>query len=271
MKQKSLKQLLITQLMIRPLSVRRLLIKQRTQISAVLLTALVLTGCATRVDVQGAFPDPVTSQLPVSAVVVFDESFSTHRFERTDTQEVSIIIGHTQVDLFTTVTKSMFREVSFTDSMPAATRADLVLSPKVEEVQISMPYNTKLNVFEVWIKYNIQVFGRNGEPIADWIMSAYGKTPTKFMKSDTKALNLAAIVALRDAGAHFIIGFTQVPEIRHWLDNRAGKIANSPASPPTPIPLIDSPPADNPPANNPPIASPQKVSLPTADEKQAAL
>ncbi|RLA46628.1 MAG: hypothetical protein DRR42_18250 [Gammaproteobacteria bacterium] len=248
--------LLVRLLLVKRLLIKGLLIKQRTQLSAILLAALVLTGCATRVDVQGAFPDPVTSQLPVSAVVVFDESFSTHRFERTDTQEVSIIIGHTQVDLFTTVTKSMFREVSFTDSMPAAASADLVLAPKVEEVQISMPYNTHLNVFEVWIKYNIQVFDRSGEPIADWIMSAYGKTPTKFMKSDTKALNLAAIVALRDAGAHFIIGFTQVPEIRHWLDNRAGNMANSPASPPT---------------INPPIASPQKVSLPTADEKQAAL
>ncbi|MBV1931503.1 MAG: hypothetical protein KUG71_07285 [Porticoccaceae bacterium] len=189
----------------------------------ILWSALILTSCATHVEVSGTFPTPLNKQLPISSVVVFDQAFSSYRFENTDGREVSIAVGQTQVDLFTAITKSVFESATFTNTMPTAADTDLILVPRVEEVQISMPYQTKLNVFEVWIKYNLQVFDHNGEAVADWIMSAYGKTPTKFLKSDSKALNQAAIVALRDAGAHFIIAFDRVPEIRQWLDNKNGQ------------------------------------------------
>ena len=189
----------------------------------ILWSALVLSSCATHVEVSGTFPTPLNKKMPISSMVVFDQAFSTYRFENTDGREVSIAVGQTQVDLFTAITKSLFQSATFTNTMPTTADTDLILVPKVEEVQISMPYQTKLNVFEVWIKYNLQVFDHNGEAIADWIMSAYGKTPTKFLKSDSKALNQAAIVALRDAGAHFIIAFDRVPEIRQWLDNKNGQ------------------------------------------------
>lgn len=184
------------------------------------LPLLALASCATNVELSGSFPQPRSSQLPVSSVVVFDQAFKNYRFENKDGPKISISVGQTQVDLFTVVTKSMFREVSFVNSLPATTDSDLIIFPIVEEVQISTPGQTRLNVFEVWIKYNLQVRDGNGEPIADWIMSAYGKTPTKLLKSSSEALNQAAIVALRDAGAHLIIGFTRVPEIRQWLENR---------------------------------------------------
>ncbi len=189
----------------------------------ILWSALVLTSCATHVEVNGTFPRPLNKQLPISSVVVFDQAFSSYRFENTDGREVSIAVGQTQVDLFTTVTRSLFQIATFTNTMPTTSDTDLILVPKVEEVQISMPFQTKLNVFEVWIKYNLQVFDHKGEAIADWIMSAYGKTPTKFLKSDSEALNQAAIVALRDAGAHFIIAFDRVPEIRQWLNNKTSQ------------------------------------------------
>lgn len=189
----------------------------------VLLSALALTSCATHVEVSGTFPPPLNKQLPISSVVVFDQAFSAYRFENTDGRKVSIAVGQTQVDLFTAITTSLFQSATFTNTMPTATDTDLILVPSVEEVQISMPYQTKLNVFEVWIKYNLQVFDHNGEAIADWIMSAYGKTPTKFLKSNSEALNQASIVALRDAGAHFIIAFDRVPEIRQWLDNKSSQ------------------------------------------------
>lgn len=187
------------------------------------LSALVLGGCATNVELSGGFPQPRSSQLPVNTVIVFDQTFKNYRFENEDGPKISISVGRTQVDLFSVVAKSMFREVSFSDSLPATTEADLIVFPIVEEVQISTPGETRLKVFEVWIKYNLQVRDRNGEEIADWIMSAYGKTPTKFLKSSSEALHQASIVALRDAGAHLIIGFTRVPEIRQWLENRPGR------------------------------------------------
>jgi hypothetical protein len=51
-------------------------------------------------------------------------------------------------------------------------------------------------------------------------MTSYGKTPTAFMQSDQAAVNLAAVVALRDAGANFATGFTRVPAVRDWLAER---------------------------------------------------
>ena len=44
-----------------------------------------------------------------------------------------------------------------------------------------------------------------------WPITAYGKTPTAFLQSDEEAVNLAAVVALRDAGAHFITTFGSTP------------------------------------------------------------
>jgi hypothetical protein len=72
----------------------------------------------------------------------------------------------------------------------------------------------------------------DGAPIADWTMPAYGKTPTAFMQSDEGAVRLAAIVALRDAGAHFASSFTRVPDVAHWLAGlpRVGESGGEPAA-----------------------------------------
>ena len=83
-----------------------------------------------------------------------------------------------------------------------------------------MPFETRLNVFEVWVKYNLQVFNSEGEPVADWLMSAYGKTQTRFLKSEEEALDQATTAALRDAGVRLAIGFKRVPEIRDWIEQR---------------------------------------------------
>jgi hypothetical protein len=206
------------------------MMKKLALILIILPASLLVSSCATNIEVSGSFPAPLSQQLPLGALVIFDQAFSTYRFENTDGKEVSIGVGQIQVDLFTAVTKSMFRKTVYADSMPTKVNMDMVLVPRVEEVQISMPFETKLNVFEVWIKYHLQLFDRNGDPVADWIMPAYGKTPTKFLKSDSEALNQAAIVALRDAGAHFIIGFSRVPEIRQWLDRAPTRPAKQKAA-----------------------------------------
>jgi len=51
-------------------------------------------------------------------------------------------------------------------------------------------------------------------------MTSYGKTPTAFLQSDEEAVNLAAVMALRDAGAHFVTSFARVPAVSDWLRAR---------------------------------------------------
>jgi len=191
------------------------------------LAGLLLSACATQVEVDGNFPPALTHQLPLHTVVVFEPDFASHRFESTEGPEVSIAVGQIQVELFTGLADSLFQHSSTLTSMPAQSEADLILLPRVEDVQISMPNESQLKVFEVWIKYNLQVFNSAGDPLADWIMTAYGKTPTRFLKSDTDALHQASMVAMRDAGAHFITGFARVPEIRQWLQTRPTRVSST--------------------------------------------
>ena len=53
-------------------------------------------------------------------------------------------------------------------------------------------------------------------------MSSYGKTPTALLQTDQSAGSLAAVMARRDAGAHFATGFSRVPEVKVWLQQVHG-------------------------------------------------
>ena len=77
---------------------------------------------------------------------------------------------------------------------------------------------TKLDVFEVWIKYNMRLMTAEGDYIADWVLTSYGKTPTESLRSAEAAINEAAVVALRDLASSFSLNFTEVPEVKDWLN-----------------------------------------------------
>jgi hypothetical protein len=71
------------------------------------------------------------------------------------------------------------------------------------------------------MRYRYELYAPDGELLAEWSMTSYGKTPTAFLRTAEAAVNLAAVVALRDAGANFAMNFTKVPEVRSWMDSRA--------------------------------------------------
>ncbi|MEQ9567503.1 MAG: hypothetical protein RLN85_17115, partial [Pseudomonadales bacterium] len=82
----------------------------------------------------------------------------------------------------------------------------------------------RAEVYEIWLKYRVQVMSRNGEAIADWLITGYGKTPTAFMKTRQDSIELATTIALRDVGSQLSIGFSRQPDIRAWLDRREEQI-----------------------------------------------
>lgn len=184
-----------------------------------------LSGCATHVEVSGTFPKPLSRQYPFTTTLVFNEDFRSYRFENLAPREVSVAVGDTQVQLFQAVSGSMFKGTEVRDLMPESATTDLIFKPTVADVQIAMPYETQLKVFEVWIKYKIELFDHNSELIAAWVMPAYGKTPTRFLKSESDALNQATMVALRDAGANLITSFGKVPQVKAWLATQSAKEA----------------------------------------------
>jgi len=183
-----------------------------------------LLGCTTKVVVNGYFPVPVVDPLPLTVAVVYSPDFANYKYIEKDEEreEKEISVGVAQVKLFSTVLSGMFEQVIYTDEVTASNDSsiDMFFKPKIEEIQYNMPVETKINMFEVWIKYHLKVFDAQGNIIADWIQTAYGKTPTAMFKSKEKALNEAMIVALRDVGAGIVLRFNHLPEIKHWLKQR---------------------------------------------------
>ncbi len=198
--------------------------------TAVVLAALLLSGCgANEVVVQGQFPQPVLEKLPVNLGVYYEPKFRQHEFyDKTTTRGESdwiVRTGAAQTNLYNTLLGGMFDNIVYLNEWPRDERlaevgkqdVDAILVPHVDELQYSIPRHSKINVFEVWMRYRYELYDGNGELLADWTMTSYGKTPTAFLRSAEEAVNLAAIVALRDAGANFAVNFAQVPEVKQWL------------------------------------------------------
>jgi len=191
------------------------------------LILLITAGCTSTLQVEGEFPRPVIHQLPLQVAVHYQDDFRRYRYvEKSEKRSKwEIDIGNAQVALFDTVLPAMFENVVQVSGISPQENSDIDLffEPYVEEFQYNMPRETKVNMFEVWIKYNMKVYDGQGALIADWILTAYGKTPTAFMKSEENALNEAMIIALRDVGAGLSLKFSHIPEINSWL-NKQGQL-----------------------------------------------
>lgn len=191
---------------------------------ASLAAGLLLAGCgANNVVIQGSFPTPNITRLPLSIAVYYDQAlrdFAYMEYSETGNEEFNIQSGQSQMQLFDAVLPAMFDRVVFIDSMEEAPAlgVDAVFAPAIEEFQLALPAKTKLDVYEVWIKYNMRLLTPEGDYIADWVLTSYGKTPQATFLSVEEGISEAAVVALRDLASSFSLSFTQVPEVRDWLN-----------------------------------------------------
>ena len=188
--------------------------------------ALVLASCGvSKVVIEGSYPTPNVAKLPLTLAVVYDEplrSFSYIEYSETGAEEFNIASGESHVALFDAVLPAMFQSVVQVASLEDAEAlgVDAIFVPAIDEFQLALPYKTKLDVYEVWIRYNLRFLTGDGAPIADWVLTSYGKTPTESMRTADSAINDAAVVALRDLASSFSLSFAQVPEVRDWLASR---------------------------------------------------
>lgn len=185
-----------------------------------------LGGCGvSNVVIEGNFPTPNIDKIPVAIAVYYDDAlrdFSYLEYSETGREEFNIESGRSHVQLFNVVLPAMFERVVFVDSLEdvPALGVDAIFAPAIEEFQLALPAKTKLDVYEVWIKYNMRLLTSNGDYIADWVLTSYGKTPTETFRSVEAAINDAAVVALRDLASSLALSFAQVPEVRDWLNNQ---------------------------------------------------
>lgn len=188
------------------------------------MLGLALSACGvSNVVIEGSFPTPNINKLPLTMAVLYDEAlrnFAYIEYTETGEEEFNIESGLSHIQLFDAVLPAMFDQVIIVNSMEEAkTRGvDAVFAPAIEEFQLALPAKTKLDVYEVWIKYNMRLLTAEGDYIADWVLTSYGKTPTATFLSVEAAINEAAVVALRDLASSFSLSFSEVPEVRDWLN-----------------------------------------------------
>lgn len=199
-------------------------IKGKLRAALMLVAVLYLTACGVNnVVIKGSFPTPNINKLPLNVAVYYDPTlieFAYIEYSETGNEEYNIASGQSHIELFSAVLPAMFDGVIEVDSIEGAKElgVDAIFVPNIEEFQLALPSKTKLDVYEIWIKYNMRLMTSDGGYIADWVLTSYGKTPTQSLRTVETAINEAAIVALRDLASSLSLSFTQVPEVKDWLN-----------------------------------------------------
>ena len=187
-----------------------------------LISCFLISCGVSNLVIQGSFPTPNINKIPLSVAVYYDDAlraFSYMEYSETGREEINIESGESHIRLFNAVLPAMFEEVIEVEGFddPNVQGVDAVFAPVIEEIQLALPEKTKLEVYEVWIKYNMRILNPSGVALADWVVTSYGKTPTETFLSVEDGINDAAIVALRDLASSFSLNFTRVPEVQDWL------------------------------------------------------
>ena len=220
--------------------------KPRLLARALILLCLTLlgAGCTSKqVIVEGNFPSPLLDPLPITMGVIYPSAFAEHEFfdEAKGRAESDWLVktGEAQVEFWDTLFTGMFENVvhirDWETVQSHLATVDGVLIPTIAELQYAIPMHTNVKVYEIWMRYEFRLVDISAihrqedgaltfnpdERLAAWPITAYGKTPTAFLQTDEEAVNLAAVVALRDAGAHFVTTFGATPDVAAWLDDIA--------------------------------------------------
>ena len=200
---------------------------------------LLLVGCAgADIDVPSTrLPVPVVDRLPINVGIHLSDDLRSYAHEETikDFGTFRISVGPAQQLMFDNLATGLFAQHRFvTPENPAGNDLDAVLVPTIEELQFSIPEQTKSDFFEVWVRYNFQFISPNGAMIAQWPMQAYGRANSRnygFLEdTENAALQEASRVALRDAMAVFTFKFPRVARVNQWLAN--GKVMTTAAAEP---------------------------------------
>ena len=149
--------------------------------------------------IQGSFPTPNINKIPLSVAVYYDDAlraFSYMEYSETGREEINIESGESHIRLFNAVLPAMFEEVIEVEGFddPNVQNVDAVFAPVIEEFQLALPEKTKLEVYEVWIKYNMRILNPSGVSLADWVVTSYGKTPTETFLSVEDGINNLSLI-----------------------------------------------------------------------------
>ena len=190
--------------------------KIRHVLSMVLLLSM-LGACANNVTVKGTVPKPLVNKLPINAHLSYTDQLRNYTYNEVEKGRAlkSLNFGEAQVSMFEGIFGQLLNLVGMDDA-----NKDLTIEPEILDLQYTAPRETKLKLYEVWLKYRIKIVDVQEQKLADWTIKGYGKTPTGSLTSPASAFNAATNIALRDVGAQLSIGFAQQAAIKALLDEQ---------------------------------------------------
>ncbi len=153
-------------------------------------------------------PDPLIAQMPLSVGIRFPAAFDNfvHEERVIGKETWKIDLGKSNKLLFTKLFGAMFSKIQVVgeESDIAALGIDAVIEPGIDAFEFSVPEQSQTDAFAVWIRYRIKIFDNAGTQVANWPISAYGKSQSSTFGGD-QALQRAAVLAMRDAAALVIL------------------------------------------------------------------
>jgi hypothetical protein len=202
---------------------QRMLRMSRARVRRVLFLGVLAlaAGCSqsVKIKVDTEVPVPTLSRIPLNMGLYYDPALRSYAYtENTeDRPDWKIESGESQVALFDRILPSMFQAVTPAAGTSSVAGVAGVIAPSVVEMQFALPAETKTDLYEAWIKYRLQLYDSDGQLVAEWPVTGYGKAETALLKSKDDGLSTAINLAMRDAGAKLALGFEQVQEVRRWL------------------------------------------------------
>jgi hypothetical protein len=191
-----------------------------------MLIAGLISGCAgSNVTLHApSIPVPLIHKIPASVGLRMPANFHNYVHEEQvyGKEEWSIDLGGSNAALFTQLFDYMFENVIVLKAGddPKKLPIDALIEPSIDAFEFSVPNQSKTDSFAVWIRYRIRVFDFDGNEVANWPVSAYGKSQTASV-SGSQALQRAAILAMRDAAALMIMKLDETAGISEMAKLRA--------------------------------------------------
>ena len=181
----------------------------RTFLFTAVLSALV-SGCGggSMTLETPTFPTPLVDKIPMNVGLRLtpDMYRFSHEEQVFGKETWSVDFGDANARLFNQLFGHMFTEVTelTADDNPDVLPIDALVETSIDAFEFSVPEQTSSNSFAVWIRYRLKVYDKRGDMIANWPVSAYGKSETELLGA-TEALERAALLAMRDAAALMIM------------------------------------------------------------------
>jgi hypothetical protein len=170
------------------------------------------------------------NKIPASIGLRMPAEFDSfiHEEEVIGREHWSINLGNSNSALFAQLFGFMFEDVIILSSEddPDQYDFDALIEPSIDAFEFSVPNQSKTDAFAVWIRYRLKVFDSDGDLVANWPVSAYGKSESESL-SGSQALQRAAILAMRDAAAIMIMKLDEATGISKIAEAKIAMNENS--------------------------------------------